>query len=107
MKELWLVAAAGLVAGCRAREAEEPRSPEVKVEPTPTASAKPGDDDGAIDAPHFVRTPPPPPVRAGNCCKGMNDCKGKGNCKVMNDHDCAGQNECKGKGGCKSAECRR
>jgi hypothetical protein len=34
------------------------------------------------------------------CCKGLNDCKGKGGCAVDGKHDCAGQNDCKGKGGC-------
>ncbi len=34
------------------------------------------------------------------CCKGLNDCKGKGGCGVPGKHDCAGKNECKGQGGC-------
>jgi hypothetical protein len=52
--------------------------------------------------------PSPPPLRPGTlgvatsrdvrdraCCRGLNDCKGKGGC--ANDaHDCAGKNECKG-----------
>jgi hypothetical protein len=33
------------------------------------------------------------------CCKGMNECKGKGGCRT-DANDCAGKNECKGKGGC-------
>jgi hypothetical protein len=33
------------------------------------------------------------------CCKGMNECKGKGGCRA-GQHSCAGQNECKGQGGC-------
>ena len=40
---------------------------------------------------------------AGNemadCCKGMNECEGKGGCKT-GDNECKGMNECKGKGGC-------
>jgi hypothetical protein len=39
--------------------------------------------------------------RIGDCCKGLNECKGKGGCKTDNN-DCAGKNECKGKGGCRS-----
>jgi len=38
------------------------------------------------------------------CCRGWNECKGKGNCKT-DKHDCKGKNECKGKGGCKPAVC--
>ena len=34
------------------------------------------------------------------CCKGLNDCKGKGGCAVDGKHDCAGKNDCKGQGGC-------
>jgi hypothetical protein len=34
------------------------------------------------------------------CCKGKNDCKGKGGCSVAGKHDCAGKNDCKGQGGC-------
>jgi hypothetical protein len=34
------------------------------------------------------------------CCKGLNECKGKGGCANPGKHDCAGKNECKGKGGC-------
>ena len=34
-------------------------------------------------------------------CKGLNDCKGKGNCKHgCSGHGCAGKNDCKSKGGC-------
>jgi hypothetical protein len=34
------------------------------------------------------------------CCKGLNDCKGKGGCAVPGKHECAGKNDCKGQGGC-------
>ena len=33
------------------------------------------------------------------CCKGLNECKGKGGCRT-DANDCAGKNDCKGKGGC-------
>ena len=40
------------------------------------------------------------------CCKGKNECSGKGGCKADDgSHDCAGKNECSGKGGCKMREC--
>ena len=38
-----------------------------------------------------------------HACKGLNACKGHGNCKA-GDHGCAGKNSCKGKGGCASKE---
>lgn len=41
---------------------------------------------------------PDAPSQAKACCKGMNECKGKGGCKA--NGSCAGKNECKGKGGC-------
>ena len=37
---------------------------------------------------------------AKDCCRGKNECKGKGGCAVEGKHACAGANECKGKGGC-------
>lgn len=50
--------------------------------------------------------PPPTPIgqKVRECCKGMNECKGKGMCKTER-HDCKGLNECKGLGGCKPMEC--
>lgn len=41
---------------------------------------------------------------AKDCCKGQNECSGKGGCAVEGKHDCAGKNECSGKGGC-NAHC--
>lgn len=46
----------------------------------------------------------PAPPEPRDCCKGMNECKGQGNCKT-HDNDCAGKNECKGQGGCKPVDC--
>lgn len=40
-----------------------------------------------------------PAAEAKACCKGHNECKGKGGCKT-DANECAGKNECKGKGGC-------
>jgi hypothetical protein len=39
-----------------------------------------------------------------DCCKGKNECKGKGGCKT-GSHSCSGKNECKGKGGCAHRDC--
>jgi hypothetical protein len=44
--------------------------------------------------------PTPAGSAAKACCKGLNDCKGKGGCAVDGKHECAGKNDCKGKGGC-------
>lgn len=69
---LVMAAAAGLLAGAACK----------KDQPAPTAEATPL---AATDK---------------ACCKGKNECKGKGGCAVPGKHDCAGKNECKGKGGC-------
>lgn len=45
-----------------------------------------------------LATPKPDPAKA--CCRGKNDCKGKGGCAVPGKHDCAGKNDCKTQGGC-------
>ena len=39
------------------------------------------------------------------CCKGMNECRGKGNCKTS-QHECKGKNDCRALGGCKAADCK-
>lgn len=36
-----------------------------------------------------------------HACKGLNACKGKGNCST-GDAGCKGKNSCQGKGGCKT-----
>jgi hypothetical protein len=43
-------------------------------------------------------------LRSKDCCKGRNECKGKGGCKTANNA-CKGQNQCKGQGGCKVLDC--
>jgi hypothetical protein len=105
-------AAAGLLAGLGCAS-----SPPVDK----TDASSPADDDGQtleVAIPPARSAPPsdltaaprsdPPPMatahREKSCCKGLNECKGKGNCKT--DHnDCKGLNECKGKGGCKGTDC--
>jgi hypothetical protein len=105
-------AAAGLLAGlgCASSppiensEAPQPletSSQALEVAIPPAASAPPSD----LTA--VTRADPPPTMAApkrGSCCKGMNECKGKGMCKT-DDNDCKGLNECKGKGGCKPPDC--
>ncbi len=44
------------------------------------------------------------PRHPKNCCKGTNECKGKGYCKTANNA-CKGINDCKGQGGCKPTVC--
>jgi hypothetical protein len=59
----------------------------------PTAEAPAADGAAMADAPAADA------ASAKECCKGHNECKGKGACKT-DTNGCAGQNECKGKGGC-------
>jgi hypothetical protein len=39
-------------------------------------------------------------AEAKSCCRGLNECAGKGGCAVDGKNACAGKNECKHKGGC-------
>lgn len=75
-------------------------------QPTPEAPAAevPAEDASTTTAPAAETSPEPsdPNSAAGEgkaCCKGMNECAGKGGCKTETNA-CAGKNECKGKGGC-------
>jgi hypothetical protein len=43
-------------------------------------------------------------AEAKACCKGQNECKGKGGCAQEGKWACAGKNDCKGHGGC-NAHC--
>jgi hypothetical protein len=46
---------------------------------------------------------PSPAAPPKHLCKGLNACKGQGNCKHgCSGHGCKGQNDCRGKGGCAS-----
>lgn len=62
---------------------------------SPEASAE-----SPMEMPATTEEPQAIAVEGGKaCCKGLNECKGKGSCKTaMNE--CSGRNECKGKGGC-------
>jgi len=54
---------------------------------------------GCASAPATPDAKAPDPAGAAKaCCKGHNECKGKGGCKA--NGSCSGKNECKGKGGC-------
>jgi hypothetical protein len=102
----WLAAAAveGLLAGCASGA---PASSVVTVDVATTASASRAVAEDKEPTPARRAEPEKPPARVvdRHCCKGSNDCKGLGNCKVEGRHDCKGMNNCKGLGGCKSANC--
>ena len=82
--------------------------------PSPAATVnipeEPAAPESADTEPEVVETPRSEPETnvgqtAPNCCKGMNECKGKGGCKTE-VNECAGKNDCKGTGGC-NAFCPR
>ena len=61
--------------------------------------------------PATTNGPEPKAVADVHLCRGLNDCKGKGNggdnacrgqgsCATVKEHACGGKNECKGLGGC-------
>ena len=94
-KSLANVAFGGILAavsGCggAAKPAEAPATPN-GAEPAATPAAHPSE--GAATA-------------EKDCCKGKNECKGKGGCHT-DKNSCKGKNECKAKGGCKSADCSK
>jgi len=91
-KALALTAASGLVAGLAACGGQH----EPAKDPSAGAAEKPPSEPAAAAA--------EAPAGDKECCKGNNDCKGKGNCKT-DKNDCAGNNECKGQGGCKAPDC--
>jgi hypothetical protein len=110
-EKLALTAVAAMIAGCPSAPPPDPATP-VSIPPgeavvlIPPPGADTGDpvepepEERRAWRPFKPRRAPP-----GNCCRGMNECKGKGNCKVDETHDCKGRNECKGKGGCRSVDC--
>ena len=122
-RKVALLAAAGLMAGITA--CGPAPTNEVVVSPAPptsTAPAATGEATEATDAPEEASAAPdepaPPPRVArsykgvkvakqqsgADCCKGRNECKGKGGCKTSLN-ECKGLNDCKGKGGCKVGVC--
>jgi hypothetical protein len=91
VKTVALTAVSGLVAGLAGCGG----SSEAAKAPEGDSSAAPAGSEAA---------PAAAEAGAKHCCKGQNECKGKGNCKT-DKNACKGQNECKGKGGCKAADC--
>lgn len=85
-------AAAGLMGAvaCGGSSTPEPETPEAPAAEAPSEAASPPQEHAEK---HAV-------ADAKDCCKGMNDCKGKGGCAVEGKNGCQGQNECKGQGGC-------
>ncbi len=52
-----------------------------------------------------VAAAPIDPRSPCDACRGRNDCKGLGGCKVAGQHDCAKLNDCKSLGGCGGRDC--
>jgi hypothetical protein len=75
----------------------EPATPEAPAaESAEAAESAPAADGAAAPAADGATA-----TAAGKeCCKGMNECKGKGGCAVEGKHECKANNECKGQGGC-------
>ena len=71
----------------------EPTTPAAAPESAEAAEAPAAD--GAAPAADGAAT-----AEGKECCKGMNECKGKGGCAVEGKHECKANNECKGQGGC-------
>jgi hypothetical protein len=65
-----------------------------------TAACKGSGSSNTAQASAELAASPSTPKTDKACCKGLNDCKGKGGCAVDGKHDCAGKNDCKGQGGC-------
>jgi hypothetical protein len=87
-----LAAASGLLAGLAACGS----APVPPLAPKPAADAHgPTDADATPDLLNGDK----------ECCRGKNECKGRGNCRT-DQSACAGQNACKGQGGCKAPDCK-
>lgn len=97
-KTVAALAVAGLTAACGG-STPPAESPEAPVESAEAAEGAPtGEAEAAQSAPEAEGESAT--AEGKECCKGMNDCKGKGGCAVEGKNDCKGQNECKGQGGC-------
>ena len=102
---LALAAAAGIVAGlgCKSTNVIAAEAP-VEIPNLEVAREAPSAE--TTSSPRHAQVAVADPIeRQPNCCKGHNECKGKGNCKVDAMNECKGQNDCKGRGGCKSSAC--
>ena len=85
-------AAAGLLGAVACGGSSTPAEPETPQGPATEAPSEASPPQGHAEE-HAAS-------EAKDCCKGMNDCKGKGGCAVDGKNGCQGQNECKGQGGC-------
>lgn len=109
-RELALAAAAGIVAGISACAS----TPTANVagtageakeqDPALLEIASPEPAEPAEVSPDPSAKPRANKRQAKLCCRGLNDCAGKGNCKT-GSNGCVGLNDCKGKGGCAPAVC--
>jgi hypothetical protein len=90
-------AAAGLMAAACGESAPDPETPA-------TRAAEGGGDAMGDEGGDMMDSEDEGGDEAGSeqaaCCKGMNECKGKGGCAVAGKNDCQAKNECKGQGGC-------
>jgi hypothetical protein len=76
-------------------------APPVEAPAEPAAEAPAAPEAPATAAPAADATATPAAAEGKACCKGMNECAGKGGCKT-DTNMCAGQNQCRAKGGCKT-----
>jgi hypothetical protein len=100
METIFTAAKAGLLAGAFTAcggTAPPAESPEGEMQPMPEEAAAAEADSTEMPAAEGQE----PTAEGKDCCKGMNECKGKGGCRA-GEHSCKGQNECKGQGGCNS-----
>lgn len=95
-KNIAAAAAAGLMGACAGGATSSTPDPATAVDKT----AAPAEDVGELEA----ESDSPDELQLADCCKGLNECSGKGGCAVAGKHDCQGLNECKGQGGC-NAHC--
>ncbi len=99
-KSIASAASAGLMVGALAACGGSTPPAEAPAAEAPAAEAP------AVDAhAHDHAAPEGDAAGAKECCKGMNECKGKGAC-ATDANTCAGKNECKGKGGC-NGHCKK
>jgi len=97
-KTVAALAALGLTAACGG-STPEAATPEAPAESAEAAEGAPvGEASAAQTAP--AAEGESATAEGKECCKAMNECKGKGGCAVEGKHECKGNNECKGQGGC-------
>lgn len=85
----------GVACGGSTPEAASPEAPAESAEAAEEAPAEEAAAEGEEGAEEASAT-----AEGKECCKAMNECKGKGGCAVEGKNECKGNNECKGQGGC-------